>query len=497
MEDLRRAIEQMRNGEEKGFNDVYSKTYNRVYFRAKQIMKNEEDAEDLTQIVFVEAYKNIHTLQSVEAIYSWLDGITYRQGMKLYRKKKDVLLTEEAQIMFDELESNDIDSMPELTADQKATADIIRGIIEELPELQKTAVIAYYFDGLKVEQIADMMECSVNTIKSRLNYARKYIKDRIEEKEKKEGYRMHVFGFPVLWFAIKSMADGTTLTTQAAQTVYNEVCSNVGLQAAAIASSASGAATAGKIASLAAKAKGIGAKFASLSMKVKSIIVAGTLAVAGVGTVGIVSLVNSQEQDGQLDFEFTVEAAKPLFGELFGKPTLDWDVEELRTYLKNNTECEVCDEDVGYWEEFQGDGFSASYFLHENGISSVSIDDGRYSIDINEDCVSIWINQYPDLGDKNFFESFLTGKDVRMVLNQMHPDIYDVIMEQELYESEEGQLQSECVDLTNGFCEYCKSIEDEYGIIHFYNEKNGFLMWASYNLKTNLIDSAQFFYYED
>ena len=97
MEDyIKKAIEQKKRGEEKGFNTVYSATYNRVYFRAKQIMKKEEDAQDLTQIVFTEAYKNIHTLQAVEALYGWLDAITYHQGMKIYRKQKDVLLTEEA-----------------------------------------------------------------------------------------------------------------------------------------------------------------------------------------------------------------------------------------------------------------------------------------------------------------------------------------------------------------------------------------------------------------
>lgn len=75
MEDsLKKAIEQMKNGEEKGFNEVYSATYNRVYFRARQIMKKEEDAQDLTQIVFTEAYKSIHTLQASEALYSWLDA---------------------------------------------------------------------------------------------------------------------------------------------------------------------------------------------------------------------------------------------------------------------------------------------------------------------------------------------------------------------------------------------------------------------------------------
>ena len=242
MEDyLRKAIEQMKRGEEKGFNTVYSATYNRVYFRAKQIMKKEEDAQDLTQIVFTEAYKNIHTLQAVEALYGWLDGITYNQGMKIYRKQKDVLLTEEAEGMFEEIESNDISSMPELTADQKATAEIIKGIIEELPELQKTAVVAYYFDGLKVEQIAEMMECSVNTVKSRLNYARKYIKNRVEEKEKEEGYRLHVFGLPVLWYALKKLAEETSLSVYAAQKVYGEACANVGLEATPLSTSMVGA----------------------------------------------------------------------------------------------------------------------------------------------------------------------------------------------------------------------------------------------------------------
>ncbi|MGN0432498.1 MAG: RNA polymerase sigma factor [Lachnospiraceae bacterium] len=291
MEDnLKQAIEQMKKGEEKGFNAVYSATYNRVYFRAKQIMKKEEDAQDLTQIVFIEAYKNIHSLQASEALYSWLDGITYNQGMKIYRKQKDILLTEEAEGMFDVIESNDISSMPELTADQKATADIIKGIIEELPELQKAAVVAYYFDGFKVEQIAAMMECSVNTIKSRLNYARKYIKERVEEKEKKEGYRLHVFGLPVLWLAIKAMAEKTTLTAQTAQRVYNGACFNVGLQATAISvGGVTAAATAGQIAT----ATGIGAKIASLSIAAKTLIIAGTVAVAGLGTAGIVSVINN------------------------------------------------------------------------------------------------------------------------------------------------------------------------------------------------------------
>lgn len=293
---LKKAIEQMKNGEEKGFNTVYSATYNRVYFRAKQIMKKEEDAQDLTQIVFTEAYKCIHTLLAPEALYSWLDGITYHQGMKIYRKQKDVLLTEEAEGMFEEIESNDISSMPELTADQKATADIIKGIIEELPELQRTAIVAYYFDGIKVEQIAEMMECSENTVKSRLNYARKYIKNRVEEKEKEGGYRLHVLGLPVLWHAIKRIAEETSLSAYAAQKVYGEACSNVGLKATILFIASEGTTTGAIAGTTAGTTSGVGTstivKGKAASAILRNLLVAGvSFGLSFAGTFGVSQMI--------------------------------------------------------------------------------------------------------------------------------------------------------------------------------------------------------------
>lgn len=388
MEDsLKKAIEQMKNGEEKGFNEVYSATYNRVYFRAKQIMKKEEDAQDLTQIVFVEAYKNIHTLQAAEALYSWLDGITYNQGMKLYRKQKDVLLTEEAGGVFDMIESNDISSIPELTADQKATAEIIKGIIEELPELQRAAVVAYYFDGLKVEQIAEMMECSVNTIKSRLNYARKYIKERVEEKERKEGYRLHVFGLPVLWYAIKEMADKTTLTAQAAQGIYNGACFNVGLQAAAI--TISGGATAGATKTTAAgasKTAGLGAKFAALGTATKTWIIAGAVVIAGIGTAGIISAVNNKSEEA-------------------GNVAWDENVAEDENVTEEVVADDPTQEDFGEQEEMMQPSFELtglaqrqiSAFVaaaYQYNYSSVNSGDGWNIFSMSPDDCLLFVNDY-------------------------------------------------------------------------------------------------------
>ncbi len=376
MEDnFRNAIKQMQNGEESGFNAVYSATYNRVYFRAKQLMKREEDAQDLTQIVFIEAYKNIHTLKAEDAIYSWLDGITYNQGMKLYRKRKDVLLTEEAEKgIFEALESQDVSTLPELTADQKATAEIIRGIIEELPELQKSAVIAYYFDGFKVEQIADMMECSVNTIKSRLNYARKYIRDRVEEKERKEGYKLHAVGLPLLWYAIRSLAEGTTLTAQAAQNVYNGACVSVGLQATAISgagvaagTTTAASATAPTVAGGTVQGAGIGAKLTSLTTTAKVMLIAGAVALVGAGTAGVVTVLKDTQTVVTTGAESQSNIA-PIPDESVFIPTESASITE-ETNPKTLADMDLSDYEV--WETEDGSG--STLYVREIGSESVPL----------------------------------------------------------------------------------------------------------------------------
>ena len=309
-DNLLQAIQQMKNGEEKGFNKVYSETRDGVYRMARKMTRTEEEAMDVTQAVYMEAYKNIHTLKASEAFISWLHGITHNQAMKLSRKRRDdkeYLVGEDLSGIFEAQESFDTATMPELTADQKATAEIVKGIIDELPVLQKEAVIAYYYDGLKVEEIAEIASCSVNTVKSRLNYARKYIRERVEEKEEKEGYRLHVLGLPVLWYALHSMAEETKLTVQAAQQIYDGACYEVGLQPTAISAAADGAgamaaetvsqtgeaaATAGaaETATGTAAAAGTGAGIGSLGMTAKTLIAVGGIAAMGLGAAGIIRL---------------------------------------------------------------------------------------------------------------------------------------------------------------------------------------------------------------
>ena len=220
--ELYNAVKLMQQGNEQGFNYVYSQTYNYVYARAKYIMQDDDDAIDLLQETYIQAYKNIGSLEDPNNVYAWLGAVTYNQGMKIFRKKKEVLLDEEAEGLFDTIEDENIEWSPEESTDKNETANILMNIIDELPPLQKAAIVAFYYDNMKIEDIANAEGCSPNTIKSRLNYAKKYIKNRVEEMQKQGGYKLYSINIPAILLAIWWLSNkaSNTLSPAAASNAY-------------------------------------------------------------------------------------------------------------------------------------------------------------------------------------------------------------------------------------------------------------------------------------
>ena len=102
--ELREAIEKLKAGNQEAFHIFYMYTYQFVYARAKFTVRDEHEAQDLMQEVYLAAYKNIGSLKNTDSVYSWLSGITLRQGMKLVnRKKRNILLSEDQEGMFEGL----------------------------------------------------------------------------------------------------------------------------------------------------------------------------------------------------------------------------------------------------------------------------------------------------------------------------------------------------------------------------------------------------------
>ncbi|MCR4591027.1 MAG: sigma-70 family RNA polymerase sigma factor [Lachnospiraceae bacterium] len=278
---LKSAVEKLKSGNDEAFNEVYQKTYNYVYFRAKQVMKNEDDAMDLMQIVYMEAYKSIKSLDKAESIYSWLSSITFRQGMKIFQKKKEILLDEDFENIFDSVETSDIDSRPELSFERKEQQRLVASLIDSLPEVQRATMVAFYYDNIKIEEIAEVMDCSVGTVKSRLSYARQALKKKLEAAEKggKTGAGKMALTGALIFGAVQILSEETVLAAPVAAGVFGNICSGLGI-------AATGAAIAGT-----ALAGGAGISAATGTVAGSTAIatgaaVAGTTAAAGTAAAG-------------------------------------------------------------------------------------------------------------------------------------------------------------------------------------------------------------------
>ena len=226
---LKTAVEQIRNGEESGFGTLYSRTYRYVYSKAKFLTGEEQEALDLMQEVYLAAYKNIGSLKNINSIYAWLGAITLRQSSKLFRKnKRNVLMSESEADIFEEIPDRELAVEDRL--EKEGEIDAIRECISKLSEEQRAVVLAYYYEERRIEEIADILDVSEGTVKSRLYLARKHLRASLTEVEKKQGYKLYSICLPAVLAAIGVLSSDKSLTVQASQCVYADTCTRLGIQ---------------------------------------------------------------------------------------------------------------------------------------------------------------------------------------------------------------------------------------------------------------------------
>ena len=156
----------------------------RVYTIAYKYMGNHEDANDMAQEALIKAYQSIGSFRGEAAFGTWLGKITANRCLDELRKRKklqttsleDTLELEEGSVKK-ELESPAV--TPEEHAVQQETAAYMQMLIGELKEEYRVAIVLREMDGYSYEAIADILACSVGTVKSRISRARQYLRERI------------------------------------------------------------------------------------------------------------------------------------------------------------------------------------------------------------------------------------------------------------------------------------------------------------------------------
>lgn len=204
MSDLKSVIEKVRQGDTEAFEQLYAETYKTAYFHVKKVIADEDEALDALQETYIQVYKSIDKLENTVAVKAWVGSIATHMALNKIRKQRPVLFKDEATEMIEQVVDEDFETQSEKVVEKDGKAKDIMEIIEKLPEVQKITLILYYYDEKNVSEIAEIMACSEGTVKSRLNYARKYIKGEVENQAKK-GNKLYSVSAPLIVFAISRM----------------------------------------------------------------------------------------------------------------------------------------------------------------------------------------------------------------------------------------------------------------------------------------------------
>lgn len=182
------------------FVELYNYMYQDVYFLALSIVKDEYLAQDAVQETFIKVYKSIDTLNSDMSFIAWINRIAYNYSLKMLQKNGEIPL--ENEMMEQEYIRTEEEPLESVLSKEK-TKELMELILELPPEYKVTMILKYY-DDMKMEEIANCLDCSVGTVKSRLNRGKSVLRKRMIR-----GGKMFAF------LAVSSLSLGFAMTSYA------------------------------------------------------------------------------------------------------------------------------------------------------------------------------------------------------------------------------------------------------------------------------------------
>jgi len=177
---VRRAQE----GDVRAFEQLFQQYHRGIFNAIYQMTHNDADAADLTQEVFVRAYRALPRLQTPEAFTSWLYRIAVNLSRNWLRDRGRVRV-ESLELPSDEGEEGSTREIADPSGDPaaliqtRAMQERVQEAIAGLSPDHRTVVTLHHLEGMPVEEIARVMDCSVGTIKSRLSRAREHLKRKL------------------------------------------------------------------------------------------------------------------------------------------------------------------------------------------------------------------------------------------------------------------------------------------------------------------------------
>ena len=177
-------IDETLQGRVRSFSNIVLKYQDRIYTLVVRSIKNQEDAKDLTQTVFLNAFSNLKKFRKECSLGTWLYRIAINQVKNYWRDNKNKIVVVESEL--NPLTKESGDKLRELAGAKEEmhleeSKQIVNDLISFLPLEQKQIFILYYITGHTCREIADIFKTSASNVKIQLYRGREYLYGKFKD----------------------------------------------------------------------------------------------------------------------------------------------------------------------------------------------------------------------------------------------------------------------------------------------------------------------------
>jgi RNA polymerase sigma-70 factor, ECF subfamily len=179
-------VRRAQTGDLAAYDDLVKRYQERIYATVYHMTSNHEDANDLAQDSFIKAFQALKSFKGGSSFYTWLYRIAVNKTINFLKQRKNRIHMSLNDLDFNTENNPDLvalisDKTPRRDAGLKELQEKLNAAMLKLSEPHRIVVVLHDVQGMSHEEVAEMMDCNIGTVRSRLFYARQQLQSLLTD----------------------------------------------------------------------------------------------------------------------------------------------------------------------------------------------------------------------------------------------------------------------------------------------------------------------------